>query len=329
MQDSLKDAQWRRRMMAALPGLTAGQKRVAEYVVAHPVDLAFMTTQELSMVTEVSEATIVRFARALGYYGYPALQQEIRELVTQAFSPAELMRISVKGGNRPSGDILTETIAGDIQSLQTSGEQISHVDFDRAVALLHDSPTLLILGTRALYSLAFYAYHFLNQIRPSVHLIENKDDRLADELIRADASYTALVFLFPRYAQRTTQIIQYLHERGCQLVVLADSLSAPGAEYASVLLPVQPHVTSFFRSQVAGMSVLNALMVGIARRDPDATRSQLDLLEGAFDFFGTHMSPSSGVEIDLGPGVSAGSSDDTSGFDTGHRLLSSAPRKEE
>lgn len=51
-------------------GLSKGQKRIADYILANYDKVAFMTASALGDVVGVSESTVVRFANALDYEGY-------------------------------------------------------------------------------------------------------------------------------------------------------------------------------------------------------------------------------------------------------------------
>ena len=61
--------------------LSKGQKRIAEFIVNHYDKAAFMTASRLGEKVQVSESTVVRFAIALGYDGYPALQKALQEMI--------------------------------------------------------------------------------------------------------------------------------------------------------------------------------------------------------------------------------------------------------
>ena len=51
------------------------QKDVARYIVDHLDEAAFQTAEELARRANTSSSTVVRFSQALGFDGYPELQQ--------------------------------------------------------------------------------------------------------------------------------------------------------------------------------------------------------------------------------------------------------------
>ena len=61
--------------------LSKGQKLIAQYIINNYDKVAFMTASKLGEAVGVSESTVVRFANALGYAGYPKLQEGLQELI--------------------------------------------------------------------------------------------------------------------------------------------------------------------------------------------------------------------------------------------------------
>ena len=55
--------------------LSKGHRRIAEYIAGHYDKAIFMTAVTLGKQCGVSESTVVRFAAALGYEGYPSCKQ--------------------------------------------------------------------------------------------------------------------------------------------------------------------------------------------------------------------------------------------------------------
>ena len=58
-------------IQAQYPRLSKGQKLIAQYIINNYDKVAFMTASKLGDTVGVSESTVVRFANALGYAGYP------------------------------------------------------------------------------------------------------------------------------------------------------------------------------------------------------------------------------------------------------------------
>src|SRR5688572_14435506 len=62
-----------------LDEFSRSQKDVARYIVDHLDEAAFQTAEELARRANTSSSTVVRFSQALGFEGYPELQQSAIE----------------------------------------------------------------------------------------------------------------------------------------------------------------------------------------------------------------------------------------------------------
>ncbi len=61
--------------------MSKSHKKLATFVIDHYEQAAFMTAAKLGKAVGISEATVVRFAYALEYAGYPEFQEALSELV--------------------------------------------------------------------------------------------------------------------------------------------------------------------------------------------------------------------------------------------------------
>ena len=62
-------------IQARFDEFSRSQKDVAQYIVDHLDEIAFQTAEELAKRANTSSSTVVRFSQALGFEGYPELQQ--------------------------------------------------------------------------------------------------------------------------------------------------------------------------------------------------------------------------------------------------------------
>src|ERR671921_456512 len=90
-------------LRARFDEFSRSQKDVAQYIVDHLDEVAFQTAEELARRASTSSSTVVRLSQALGFEGFPELQQaaieEYRHKVANGSG----------GGNGNGGGSKTET----------------------------------------------------------------------------------------------------------------------------------------------------------------------------------------------------------------------------
>jgi DNA-binding MurR/RpiR family transcriptional regulator len=79
---------FRERIKNNYDSLTPSFKRLAEFILSHELDVAFMTATELAQALDVDAATVVRFSQALGYSGYRELSHEVQRIVKEDLTAA-------------------------------------------------------------------------------------------------------------------------------------------------------------------------------------------------------------------------------------------------
>ncbi|MEG0126026.1 MAG: MurR/RpiR family transcriptional regulator, partial [Clostridia bacterium] len=141
--------------------LSKGHRRIAEYIASHYEKAVFMTAVALGKQCGVSESTVVRFASALGYDGYPKLQDAMRSLVRQRLTAEQRFAIA---SEIDSGDVLNTVLKNDAQNIRKTMEALSQKDFEGVVRLLLGARHIYVMGLRSAAPLAQFMYHYLHQI---------------------------------------------------------------------------------------------------------------------------------------------------------------------
>ena len=87
------------------PKFSKGQKKLADFIRLDYDKAAFLTAAKMGEEVGVSESTVVRFAMALGYDGYPGFQRALGEMVRMKLN--SIQRMEVTYGRISQGEILT------------------------------------------------------------------------------------------------------------------------------------------------------------------------------------------------------------------------------
>ena len=98
------------------PALTPKARILGDYIVNHPRKAVFMTTKELATTCQVSEATVVRFVSQLGYEGYGAFQQALRDFVDRELTMLE--RTDMAAGAGEGIDRLRRVVSEEMDNLK-------------------------------------------------------------------------------------------------------------------------------------------------------------------------------------------------------------------
>ena len=246
--------------------LSKGQKRIAAYIEEHYEKAAFMTAAVISKACQVSESTVVRFACALGYQGYPEFRQALAGLVRPRLTSEQ--RFEIAAGIRQE-ELPDVVLKNDMANIRRTMETLSREAFDQAVSLLLGARRVYVLGLRAAAPLAQFLYLYLHQILEETVLVQNAVGDVFEEMARIGQEDVLMAISYPRYSSRTLECMKLARNRGAQVVALTDSPHSPLYPEAQVCLCASTDMTSFVDSLAAPLSVINALVVclGLNRRE--------------------------------------------------------------
>ena len=72
-----------KRIEDTYPKMTRKQKKIADYMVEHAENMAFITLRELSREVEITEITILNMCKALGYESFNEVKYEFRKYINR------------------------------------------------------------------------------------------------------------------------------------------------------------------------------------------------------------------------------------------------------
>ncbi len=259
-----------------------GQKKLADFIQTDYDKAAFLTAAKMGEEVGVSESTVVRFATALGYAGYPEFQKALGEVVRMKLN--SIQRMEVTYGRISRGEILTSVLQSDIDKIKQTMQSIDHENFDMAVDTILNARKIYIIGIRSCAPLANFLAFYLNMIRDNVIPVStNSASEIFEQLIRIGEEDVIIGISFPRYSMRTLKALEFASNRKAKVITLTDSVHSPMTIYSSCNLIARSDMASIVDSLVAPLSVINALVVALCMKRQDEVVETLESMEEIWD----------------------------------------------
>lgn len=251
------------------------QKKIAEYISNNYDKAVFQTAKQLSQEVGVSEATVVRFAMALGYEGYPQLIKAMSEMVRDRITTVERLEFSLK---TPQGSILKDVMEHDIANIKLTLEELDLASFLETVKALTRAKNIYIVALRSAASLGTFLYFYLQILLKNCRLI-NRSDFLIEELANVGPDDLVIGISFRRYTRQTVEGMSYCREKGARTVAITDDHTSALVQHCDTVLLAKRDMSTFIDSFVAPLSLINALIVAVGTERPKQTRHTLAELE--------------------------------------------------
>ena len=262
--------------------MSKGQKILSTYITEEYDKAAFLTAAKLGETVGVSESTVVRFATTLGYAGYPEFQQARAELVKEKLKEAPAPTVVYE--NLEDDKILDTVLLSDAKRIEQTLSQIDEQIFEIAVDMIHQAKKIYIVGIRSCAPLAQFLGFYLNMIYDNVRILStNSLSELFEQMMRVNKDDVVIGISFPRYSMRTLKSLEFANNRSARIISITDSVHSPMNLYSSCNLIAESQMSGLVDSLVAPLSVINALIIALAKKRQTQVMKNLDELERIWD----------------------------------------------
>jgi len=270
---------FRQRLENHLPGLTKSQHHIATYLLASYDEAVFLPAAELAQRLDVSEATLHRFAKAIGYGGFRELRLCLQGLFRAEATPASRLQHKLGELASSQGHVLSKVLAMELQYLTEASQSIELADFDRAVDILLSGERIFVFASGPSGILAALATWRLRRLGlPTIAMTES-GRHLLEKLQLLRPGDVMLVAGFQHLTPELVAVLDHAGATDCRSILLTDTLGPAFRSKADVTLAARRGPVSTFHSLTVPMSVLNALILAVAMARPDESLDALNRLQ--------------------------------------------------
>ena len=243
--------------------LSKSHRRIAECIVTHYDKVVFMTASKLGEYVGVSESTVVRFAAALGYSGYPQLQKALQELLRHRLTASQRFELT---NDMDHVQVLNKVLKADIQNIRSTLDEIDISSFECAIDMILQARQIYVMGLRSSAPIAEFFVHYLKFIFSNVRVVTSGVSDVFEQLSRIGEGDLLIGISFPRYASRSIEAMDFARKQGASLIAITDGPLSPLHSTADICLMAKSDMSSFVDSFAAPLSLINALLVALGQR---------------------------------------------------------------
>jgi DNA-binding MurR/RpiR family transcriptional regulator len=247
--------------------LTKSCQKIADFLLANMEEAAFLDIYDFGSKIGTSQSTVVRFARAIGYDGFPKMQEDLRLWLREQVIPMKKMEKSVSG---KSQDIYNKIFDADFENLSSLKEEFRYEKFEDVVNTIINAKRVYVVGYRTSFPLAYLLTMYLTQVMHNVKLIDVGGGEVYDCMVDWGKSDVLIGISFLRYSRVTFEIVEYAKTKKCKIIGITDNQLSPIGKIADIVLTVRCNTPMYFNSYIAALSLINCLVGGIALRKKNA-----------------------------------------------------------
>jgi DNA-binding MurR/RpiR family transcriptional regulator len=252
------------------------QKDVARYIVDHLDEAAFQTAEELARRADTSSSTVVRFSQALGFEGYPELQQ----------AAIEEYRSRAPGDNGPAAPLFDfdhsefeASLAADHSNVEETVRNLTREQVEACVSALASAQRVMIVGLDQLAFFASYLRHLLALLDIRAEVVSSPRQESITRLSRVDEDSLVIAFSAGRAHPIVVRAMKLARHRGAGTLAITDATLSDVGEHCDLTLYYSSNGPSFTRSNTSLLAIVQALAHGVYARDKGAYKDRIRVLK--------------------------------------------------
>jgi DNA-binding MurR/RpiR family transcriptional regulator len=247
------------------------QKDVGQYIVDHLEEAAFHTAEELARRANTSSSTVVRFAQALGFEGFPELQASARDEYRRA-------RENGLGLAEPATPPLfpidqtdfEAALAADHANMEETARRVDRDEVTATIDLISRAGRIVLCGTDQMAFFASYLRHLLMLLDLRAEVVASPSQEGLSKLGRVDDNTVLVGFSAGRPHPLVVRAMKLARNRRAATIAIADATLSEVAKLADHKLYYSSNSPAYVRSHSALLGLVQALAYGVYALDESA-----------------------------------------------------------
>ena len=264
-------------IVSQLDTLTPKGKILGSYIIQNPRKAVFMTTKELSVACGVSEATVVRFVGQLGYSGYGAFLQALRDFVDSEMTLPD--RADLPGMQGPGTDLLHRVVFEEMNNLRQFYESVDMDVLSQIVDQFQQSSAVYVIGSRVSYTFAYYLGWSLTKVRRGIHILKGSDSAAIDWLTNAPDNSLVTIITTSRYPNELIKLGKVARRLQHTLLVITDNSLCPVIPFAHLSTVVPSRSIPLIGYPTTISCIINYLVLELVNRQQPELKAHQEKLE--------------------------------------------------
>jgi DNA-binding MurR/RpiR family transcriptional regulator len=271
------------RIRGKLSNFTRAERQLANTILENYPVSSLGSITSLSKASQVSNPTIVRMAKKLGFTGFTQLQNQLRSEVEATISNP-ITRHDRWAERVPDTHLLNRFADAAVNNLHQTLSQIDPGDFDAVATLLSDkSRHIHIAGGRITNPLADYMFTHLQMIRDGLTMIPPNTNTWPHYILPMKPGDVLVVFDIRRYEREVSRLADTARNQNLEILLFTDQWGSPITKFANHSFHSRIEAPSAWDSNMVIMFIVEAIIAAVQNQTWVETRQRMKKLEKLFD----------------------------------------------
>ena len=259
------------------------EQKIADYILKHPEEVKQLTTYQVAKVCKTSQASIVRFAKKMGFSGYPDFKLSLSQDMGVLSAKKEVSIIDSEIGSNDSLQEVCQKVAREnMRAIEDTYSLLDFKELEKAVKALGKAKKIMILGAGFSGVVARDLSYKLLELGKDV--VFESDFHMQFSLLTTMISRDILfVISYSGKTKEVYEITKKAKERGIQIITLTTIAGNPIRDLGDITLNTV-ELNKNFRAtalspRISQMTVIDMLYVKLILENKEMEENILEAME--------------------------------------------------
>ncbi len=267
--------------------LTKTEKKIADYIVDNINTIGLQTVTSLAYEIGVSDTSIIRLVRKLGFHSYAEFKRNMSTRMIQQYNEALLPseKYIKTRETLDKSNLISDVVNRTIENLRKSCDILDLQTIERIAAILIRSNHKYIVGFRSTASCATYMSSKLLYFVPNVICCNQAESMAIEHIVDIKQDDCLLLYSFPRYSEVNLSLLEIAKRQGAATILITDRITSPLATLADFVLPAAIDGLGFTNSYIVPICISEIILFAVNGQTNNANNERVYLLD---DYLGHH-----------------------------------------
>lgn len=251
--------------------LSKGCKLVASYILDNYQSAALLSSTELSEKIGVSDTTVVRFSKSLGFGGYAEFKKHFRASLYESSMYEALQNMNLNLNDQYAANYMLSTV----EDLQEFVKTLDYNLINAIVKILLETDQIYIGGLGSDSVVAKYLFTYMRKMGFNPILLVEEGHTLREYLLNITDRDTLLMCSYPKMFPDEREMARLAKKSGATLITITDSETSSLLLESDYNLSIRQREKTFFNSYVIPMALCNLLLLKIYEFAPEKVDQSL------------------------------------------------------
>lgn len=254
--------EYRKKIQKVYSKLTKSQRKVAEFIIDNPSKITLMSADQLAKASGVGEATVIRFARTLGYRGYSDMKEEFQRALVNNLTSSKKVEEGLKTVSPES--VLEELVKTHQVVFQSMNISEITKRLKNAAKIISEGNDVYVFGEGAALVPALELSFWLNRFGKKTWLFNTTGRSFFENIVNIRENDVSIGFAYRKINFELRILFSETRKRGGKNILFTDKPLSQLSELADEIIVTDRGGIGSYRSMAIPVIMSDALLFEFA-----------------------------------------------------------------